>query len=71
MTKEGRLARGKENYDRGRFLDNSETKAYVCVKSGGTWDDKNHICMHKETAAQKKAREAEEAKEAEDALATK
>ena len=29
MTKEGRLARGKENYDRGRFLENSETLEYV------------------------------------------
>ncbi len=29
MTKEGRLARGKENYDRKRFLDNSETKEYI------------------------------------------
>ena len=29
MTKEGRLSRGKENYDRGRFLDNSETIAYA------------------------------------------
>lgn len=29
MTKEGRLARGKENYERGRFLDNSETKEYI------------------------------------------
>ena len=29
MTKEGRLARGKENYDSKRFLNNSETKEYV------------------------------------------
>lgn len=29
MTAEGRLARGKENYDKGRFLDNSETLEYV------------------------------------------
>ena len=29
MTTEGRLARGKENYDKGRFLENSETIAYV------------------------------------------
>ena len=29
MTKEGRLARGKENYNRKRFLDNSETMAYA------------------------------------------
>ena len=29
MTAEGILARGKENYDSGNFLDNSETLAYV------------------------------------------
>ena len=36
MTKEGRLARGKENYEFknrdgsiGKFLDNSETMAYI------------------------------------------
>lgn len=29
MTAEGRLARGKENHDRGRFLDNSETLEYL------------------------------------------
>jgi len=29
MTSEGILARGKENYDKGRFLENSETIAYV------------------------------------------
>lgn len=27
--KEGRLARGKENYERGRFLDNPETLEYI------------------------------------------
>ena len=27
--KEGRMTRGKENYEKGRFLDNSETIAYV------------------------------------------
>ena len=31
MTTEGILARGKENYDKGRFLDNSETIAYVAT----------------------------------------
>ena len=31
MTAEGRLARGKENYERGKFLDNSETLAYVAT----------------------------------------
>ena len=31
MTAEGRLARGKENFERGRFLDNSETVAYVAT----------------------------------------
>ena len=29
MTAEGRLARGKENYEAKRFLDNSETLAYI------------------------------------------
>ena len=29
MTKEGRLLRGKENYDRQRFLENSETLEYA------------------------------------------
>ena len=47
MTKEARLARGKENYDRSRFLNNSETIAYICVKDGGNWDDKNHVCIPK------------------------
>lgn len=27
--KEARLARGKENYERGKFLDNSETLEYI------------------------------------------
>ncbi|KKL15228.1 hypothetical protein LCGC14_2507730 [marine sediment metagenome] len=29
MTAEGRLARGKANYEAGKFLDNSETLAYI------------------------------------------
>ena len=29
MTVEGRLARGEENYEAGKFLDNSETLAYI------------------------------------------
>ena len=29
MTAEGRLRRGKENYEAGKFLDNSETLAYI------------------------------------------
>lgn len=29
MTAEGRLARGKENYDSGKFLSNPETLAYI------------------------------------------
>ena len=29
MTIEGRLARGKENYEAGKFLDNSETLEYL------------------------------------------
>jgi len=31
MTKEGRLQRGKENFKRGRFLDNPETKEYIAT----------------------------------------
>ena len=31
MTAEGRLARGKENYDSGKFLDNQETIDYVAT----------------------------------------
>jgi len=31
MTAEGRLARGKENYETKRFLDNSETLAYIAT----------------------------------------
>lgn len=33
MTAEGRLQRGKENYERKRFLTNSETLAYVATLS--------------------------------------
>lgn len=33
MTKQGRLDRGKANYDVGKFLDNSETKEYVATLS--------------------------------------
>ena len=42
MTSEGRLARGKENYERGRFLDNPETLAYMGTlpKKGEKKDDK-------------------------------
>ena len=29
MTKEGRLARGKENFDLGKFLENPETVEYT------------------------------------------
>lgn len=29
MSKEGRLARGKENYERKRFLNNPETLEYI------------------------------------------
>ena len=29
MTEEGRLARGKLNYDSGKFLDNPETLEYI------------------------------------------
>ena len=29
MSKEGRLQRGKENYEAGKFLDNSETLEYM------------------------------------------
>ena len=31
MTQEGRLARGKANYEAGKFLDNSETLEYVAT----------------------------------------
>ena len=31
MTAEGRLARGKENYEAKRFLDNSETLEYIAT----------------------------------------
>ena len=31
MTAEGRLARGKANYEAGKFLDNSETLEYVAT----------------------------------------
>ena len=31
MTAEGRLARGKENYEAGKFLDNSETLEYIAT----------------------------------------
>lgn len=33
MTKEGRLIRGKENYDRKIFLDNPETLEYIATLS--------------------------------------
>ena len=36
MTKELRLARGKENHDRGRFPDNQETIDYVKTLSKET-----------------------------------
>jgi len=31
MTAEGRLSRGKLNYEAGRFLDNSETLEYIAT----------------------------------------
>jgi len=31
MTAEGRLARGKANYEAGKFLDNSETLGYIAT----------------------------------------
>ena len=34
MTQEGRLTRGKENHDRGRFLDNAETLEYLATLKG-------------------------------------
>ena len=36
MTKEGRLARGKENYERGKFLDNPETLEYIATLKKNT-----------------------------------
>ena len=32
MTFEGRLARGKMNFDSGKFLDNSETVEYMTTR---------------------------------------
>ena len=40
MTKELRLARGKENHDRGRFPDNQETIDYVKTLSKETPKEK-------------------------------
>lgn len=40
MTKEGILARGKENYDRKIFLDNSETITYAETLKVKPKDDK-------------------------------
>ena len=42
MTTEGRLARGKENYELKRFLDNSETLEYMATipKTKEKKDDK-------------------------------
>ena len=35
MTFEGRMARGKENVEKGKFLDNAETKEYLkSIESG-------------------------------------
>ena len=31
MTYEGRMARGKENYEAGKFLENSETVEYAAT----------------------------------------
>jgi len=31
MTAEGRVARGKQNYEAKKFLDNSETLAYIAT----------------------------------------
>ncbi len=33
MTHEGRMARGKENFERNRFLNNSETLEYLATKA--------------------------------------
>ena len=41
MTKEGRLARGKENYERKRFLDNQETIDYVATLKSETRETKD------------------------------
>ena len=52
MTYEGRMARGKENAELGRFLDNSETIAYL--KSIETGDvDYSGMSMTKLKAAAK------------------
>ncbi len=55
MTSEGRLARGKENFDEGRFLENSETIAYKATMK----------------AEKPKEEPKEEVKEAKDAKPTK
>ena len=57
MTKEGRLARGKENFDKGKFLNNSETIAYKAT-------------MKPEKAKEEKPKE-EKPKEAKNAPSTK
>jgi len=40
MTKEGRLQRGKENYEAGVFLDNPETLEYIATLPKEKKDDK-------------------------------
>ena len=42
MTKEGRLARGKDNHKRGRFPDNQETIDYVKTLTKEEKDVKPH-----------------------------
>ena len=56
MSKEGILKRGKENYEANRFLDNSETLAYVCVEAGGEWNYEKRVCIPKEEEKPKEAK---------------
>ena len=49
MTAEGRLARGKENYETKRFLDNSETLAYVATLPKETTEKPKKAEVKKET----------------------
>ena len=47
MTEEGRLARGKDNFERKRFLDNSETLAYIDSLTKEKLKEKKDVKPHK------------------------
>ena len=55
MTKEGRLMRGKENYEKKRFLDNSETLEYIYMLP-------ENVAKRKAEAEAKKKAEATKSK---------